>query len=307
MVEDFFFDDHDSDLSRSLHFMTTLLTVNDMRRHAHDVLTTGQTIGFVPTMGALHDGHAGLIRRAAQEHPHVVVSIFVNPTQFGPGEDFDRYPRTFEHDVTLATEAGATAIFAPSVTEMYPPQASTTVSVGGVTDVLEGASRPGHFDGVATIVSKLFLATQATQAYFGQKDLQQTLVVRQLVRDLLFPITITVVPTVREADGLAMSSRNVYLSTEDRAAAPVLYRALREVERLVLEAAVPPSPLNLESALRAIISQEERAHIDYAVVVDADTLRRPDVLSPGDSLAAVVAVRFGSTRLLDNHLFTVPS
>lgn len=252
--------------------------------------------GFVPTMGYLHEGHLSLVRRARQDCDHVIVSIFVNPTQFGPHEDFDRYPRDLKRDLALLEKEGVEVVFTPSVEEMYPPGFHTFVEVGGVTERLEGASRPGHFRGVATVVTKLFNIVQPHCAYFGQKDAQQLVVVRKLVRDLDLPIEIVPVPTVREPDGLAMSSRNVYLSPQERQAARVLFRALSLARDLF--AGGERDAERVRQQMLALIAAEPLARIDYVSVADADTLQELDQI---DRPALVsLAVDIGSTRLIDN-------
>lgn len=255
------------------------------------------TLGFVPTMGYLHAGHLALVRRAKAECAHVAVSIFVNPTQFGPHEDLERYPRDLPRDLALLENEGVDLVFAPSVAEMYPPGYSTYVEVSDVSEPLEGAHRPGHFRGVATVVCKLFNIVQADRAYFGQKDAQQTVVIRRMVRDLNIPTSIVVVPTVRDADGLALSSRNVYLTPEERAAAPVLYRALTAARERY--AAGERDAEALRRLMHAIIAAEPLARIDYVSVADAETLREIEgPITTGALLS--LAVRFGSTRLIDN-------
>ena len=252
----------------------------------------GLTIGLVPTMGALHAGHLSLIESARSENSKVVVSIFVNPIQFGPGEDFGRYPREPAHDAELLRAAGVDAVYRPSVEAMYPPGSSTRVHVAGVADPLEGAARPGHFEGVATVVSKLFTAIEPDRAYFGQKDAQQVAVVKRLARDLDFPVEIRVCPTVREADGLALSSRNAYLSPDERRASVSLSSALR----LAVEAyaAGERRPDELRKVLCGRLEAEPLARVEYAEVVDPETFTPPGTL-------AVLAVRIGKTRLIDNH------
>ena len=252
----------------------------------------GLEIGLVPTMGALHAGHLSLIEQARSENAVVVVSVFVNPIQFGPGEDFERYPRDPARDARLMARAGVDAVYQPAVAAMYPPGSSTRVHVGGVGDLLEGAARPGHFEGVATVVSKLFTAVEPDRAYFGQKDAQQVAVISQLVADLDFPMEIRVCPTVREPDGLALSSRNAYLSPAERTAAASLSAALR----LAAEAFASGErrPERLQGILLGRLEAESLARVEYAEVVDPRTFRPPGTL-------AVLAVRFGSTRLIDNH------
>ncbi len=264
----------------------------------------GATVGCVPTMGYLHDGHASLIRVAAAHHRVVVVSIFVNPTQFGPSEDFERYPRDFERDRAIVAEAGGTAIFFPSVEEMYPSGARSTIHIDGVTEMLEGAHRPTHFDGVATVVSRLFEAMLPDEAYFGQKDYQQTLVVRKLVEtsplDVVHRVKITVLPTQREDDGLARSSRNVYLSPEDRADAPVMYRAL--MRATAAYTAGERSSRVLEEAMHAELATVSRMQVEYATAVVAETLQPAATFSDDQSVVLLVAARLGTTRLIDNHV-----
>jgi pantoate--beta-alanine ligase len=252
----------------------------------------GLEIGLVPTMGALHAGHLNLIEQARAENPIVVVSVFVNPIQFGPGEDFERYPRDPARDASLMERAGVDAVYRPPVSVMYPPGSSTRVHVAGIGDPLEGAARPGHFEGVATVVSKLFTAVEPDRAYFGQKDAQQVAVIKRLAIDLDFPVEVRVCPTVREPDGLALSSRNAYLSPEQRQAAVSLSAALR----LAAEAFASGERRQdrLQGILRARLEAEPLARIEYAEVVDPRTFTPPGTL-------AVLAVRIGSTRLIDNH------
>ncbi len=252
----------------------------------------GLSIGLVPTMGALHAGHLSLIAEARRENAIVVASVFVNPIQFAPGEDFERYPRDPARDAEQLSGAGIDAVYRPAVEVMYYPGASTRVHVAGISDRLEGAARPGHFDGVATVVSKLFTAVEPDRAYFGQKDAQQVAVVRRLARDLDFPVQIRVCPTVREADGLAMSSRNAYLDPQERAAAGSLSAALRLAADAY--AAGERRPEQLRSALQARLEAEPLAQVEYAEVVDPETFTSPGSL-------AVVAIRIGTTRLIDNH------
>jgi pantoate--beta-alanine ligase len=252
----------------------------------------GLTVGLVPTMGALHAGHLSLIEAARAENNVVVVSVFVNPIQFGPGEDFARYPRDQAHDAGLLSGAGVDAVYRPSVEVMYPAGSTTRVRVSGVADPLEGAARPGHFEGVATVVSKLFTAIEPDRAYFGQKDAQQAAVVRRLVRDLDFPVEIRVCPTVREPDGLALSSRNAYLGPEERRAAASLSSALRLAADAY--AAGERRPDHLRGVLCGRLESEPLARVEYAEVVDPETFTPPGTL-------AVLAVRIGKTRLIDNH------
>lgn len=255
----------------------------------------GDEIGVVPTMGALHAGHDSLVTRARRENRRVIVSIFVNPRQFGPQEDFKQYPRPFEADRARLEALGVDAIFHPPVDQIYPPAFKTTVDPGPLADVLEGKVRPGHFAGVLTVVLKLINLTQPKRAYFGQKDFQQVVLARQLVRDFALPVRIVTVPTVREPDGLAMSSRNAYLTAEQRVVAPVLHRGLSEAARLFQ--AGETDPATLEAAARSPLESVALA-VDYVSVVDDTTLRSPARAIPGTVLA--VAVKLGSTRLIDN-------
>ncbi len=256
-------------------------------------------LGLVPTMGYLHEGHLSLVRQARAECGAVAVSIFVNPTQFGPREDLSRYPRDLERDLRLLREEKVDLVFVPSVAEIYPNGFSTFVDVRDVTEMLEGAARPGHFRGVATVVCKLFNIVQPTRAYFGQKDAQQTVVVRKMVRDLDMPLDVVVVPTMREPDGLAMSSRNVYLSAEQRRAATVLYRALSAAgERY---AAGERDAEALRHAMRAVLDAEPLADPEYVSVADALTLRELDHVGAIGALCSL-AVRFGTTRLIDTMM-----
>jgi pantoate--beta-alanine ligase len=259
----------------------------------------GLVVGLVPTMGALHDGHIRLIERCRAEAGWVAVSIFVNPTQFGPNEDFTRYPRTFEDDLARCQAAGVDLVFAPTPSEIYPNGVqSTWVEVPGVSDILEGASRPGHFRGVATVVLKLFEIVRPDVAVFGQKDYQQQVVIRRMVDDLHVPVRIVTEPTVREPDGLAMSSRNRYLAPPDRRAATVLYEALTRARQAALTGEV--SANRVRQTMRETIESREGVRLDYAEIVDADTLGPLDQLGPGVRAVALVAVRVGSTRLIDN-------
>jgi pantoate--beta-alanine ligase len=256
-------------------------------------------LGLVPTMGYLHEGHLRLVRQARAECGAVAVSIFVNPTQFGPREDLARYPRDLERDLRLLRQEQVDLVFVPSVAEIYPDSFSTYVDVRAVTEMLEGAVRPGHFQGVATVVCKLFNIAQPSRAYFGQKDAQQTVVVRKMVRDLNMPLEVVVVPTAREPDGLAMSSRNVYLSAEQRRAANVLIRALRAAgERY---AAGERSAEALRRAMRDVLEGEPLASPEYISVADPLTLKELDEVGAAGALCSL-AVRFGATRLIDNLL-----
>lgn len=263
-----------------------------MRAVVAEARAAGRRVGFVPTMGALHAGHASLAARAVAECDDVAVSIFVNPTQFGPAEDFGRYPRTFAADLELLAARGVRWVYAPSAEAVYPPGDCTRIVVGGPAVPFEGRRRPGHFDGVATVVCKLFMTVPAHAAYFGAKDWQQTRVVKRMTCDLGLPIEIVVCPTVREADGLAMSSRNAYLSAEERARAVGLVEALRAAATLWTERAPVAA---IEEAMRAAIEARGIA-VDYAAVVDPESLAP---VSAAGRAVALVAGRLGATRLID--------
>jgi pantoate--beta-alanine ligase len=266
------------------------------------VRKNGKWIALVPTMGALHEGHLSLVRAAKQQCEFTVATIFVNPTQFGPGEDFDRYPRTLDADVALLEREGVDLIFAPDRAEMYAGDHQTYVDVEELTQVLEGAIRPGHFRGVTTIVLKLLNVVQPAVAIFGQKDFQQAAVIQRMVRDLDVPVRIDVQPTVRESDGLAMSSRNRYLSAEDRSRALGLSRSLRIAKEAV--AGGERSVDKLNQVMRQSLAQSGIESIDYAVVCDPQSLRPLEtVTQPG---VALLAVRLGATRLIDNEILTPP-
>ena len=275
--------------------MDIITTIAEFRA----VRATFPTLGLVPTMGFLHEGHLSLVQRARADCGATAVSIFVNPTQFGPGEDLARYPRDLDRDLRLLNNVGADLVFIPEVEEVYPSGFSTYVTVEGVTTGLEGGLRPGHFRGVATVVCKLLNIAQANKAFFGQKDAQQSVVIRQMVRDLAIPTEIVIVPTMRESDGLAMSSRNVYLSLEDRHAASVLFRALRAAEQRY--AAGEHNAEALRDAVRATLASEPRGIPDYISCADPRTLVELDTIDERGALLSL-AVRFGKTRLLDNVL-----
>jgi pantoate--beta-alanine ligase len=255
-----------------------------------------QTIGFVPTMGALHRGHLALVEKSCELATKTVASIFVNPTQFGPHEDFDSYPRDVEADAKRLSDHGCDLLFLPSVETIYPPGHCTYVEVEKPSRGMEGELRPGHFRGVATVVTQLFNLVQPDLAVFGDKDAQQLAVIRQLVRDLHIPVEIVAHPTIREDDGLALSSRNAYLSSEQRRAATVLYRALDEARKHVAEG--ERSAYRLKQAMRSLIATEPLAEIDYAEVVDPETFQPIDELESRAVLP--VAIRLGTTRLIDN-------
>ncbi len=269
-----------------------------MRKASRDLHRAGKRLGFVPTMGALHEGHLSLVRAARASCDVIAASIFVNPTQFGPNEDLAKYPRTFERDRELLEHAGVELLFAPSVEEMYPASAVTWVTVEGLSDKLDGRSRPGHFRGVATVVAKLFHAVEPDAAFFGQKDAVQVAVIRRMVRDLDLPVEIVVCPIIRDPDGLAMSSRNAYLNSEQRKQALVLHRSLVRVQELVNKGG--RNAEKLVAAGRQEFAREPSVRLDYFEIVDPDSLDLlPDI--SGGALVAVAAF-VGSTRLIDNIL-----
>lgn len=278
--------------------MKLVKTVAELREEIAAAKLAGKTIGLVPTMGALHEGHASLIKAANMENDFVVVSVFVNPTQFGPNEDLDAYPRTLDADCKLAESMGADIVFAPSAKEMYPSEDMTWVEVtGNVTKVLCGRSRPIHFRGVTTVVSKLFNLAQPDRAYFGQKDAQQVEVLKRMVKDLFFNLQLRIMPIVREADGLAKSSRNTYLSASEHEAALVLSRSLKKAQERF--AAGERDAAVLTEAVRAEIAAEPMSDIDYVEIYRLPELQPVDGPLTGSNLLAV-AVKFGTTRLIDN-------
>lgn len=293
--------------------MITATTIEEARKTIKKWKAEGLTVGLVPTMGALHDGHASLVAAAVSDCDRVVTSVFVNPTQFGEGEDLESYPRDFERDCKILEEKGCHMVFHPSVQEMYPDGYGTYVNLESeMTKQLCGRSRPGHFRGVCTVVSKLFNITTPDRAYFGQKDAQQLAVIRRMVKDMDFDIEIVGCPTVREKDGLAKSSRNSYLNDEERQAAAVLYRSIEKAKELVAagasgtseaSAADPHSiaAADLLKTMTDVVSSEPMARIDYIEAVDGHTLMPKEYLAPGDLVA--MAVYIGDTRLIDN--FTI--
>jgi pantoate--beta-alanine ligase len=257
-----------------------------------------RTIGLVPTMGALHDGHLSLVREARRMCDVVVVSVFVNPAQFGPGEDFQRYPRDLTKDTTLLADYNVEYIFAPSVEEIYPKGFSTYVTVEGLSEQLEGAVRPGHFRGVATVLTVLFNTVRPDFAFFGQKDAQQTLIVKRLVRDLAFDTEIVVLPTIRDSSGLALSSRNAYLNADERRAAAILYRALSQAKESYVEG--ERNARRLAETVRAQIEAEPRARLQYVSITDAETMEKLEQISDDRPVLIAIAAHLGNTRLIDN-------
>ena len=280
--------------------MKVLATSDLVRAFSRAARTPGKNIGFVPTMGALHAGHLSLVRAAKAQCDIVVVSIFVNPTQFGPNEDFSKYPRTFDRDRELLEGEGVDVLFAPSVDEMYGEGSVTYVTVEGLSHKLDGVSRPGHFRGVTTVVAKLFNIVQPDFAFFGQKDAAQVAIIRRIVRDLKIPVEIVACPIVREPDGLAMSSRNAYLNTEERKQALVLRRALLAAEELFKNGERRASKL-VELGLK-VFAGEPSVRLDYFQIVDPETLQ--DVETISNPALVAVAAYVGTTRLIDNSIFS---
>ena len=273
--------------------MKVVEKIDDMKRLRRQL---AEPVGLVPTMGYLHQGHLALVKRARAENPSVVVSIFVNPTQFGPQEDFDSYPRDTQRDLALLEEEGTDVVFMPSVAEMYPEPFNSWVEVGRVTERLEGASRPGHFRGVTTVCAKLFNIVQPTTAYFGQKDAQQAVVIKKMVADLNMDLKIITLPTVREPDGLAVSSRNTHLNPDERQAAVVLYQALSLAQKLWSQGETDAQRLRDE--MIGLIKKQPLATIDYVSVANAETLDELDTVNPPALIS--LAVKIGTTRLIDN-------
>ncbi|MBI4180681.1 MAG: pantoate--beta-alanine ligase [Chloroflexi bacterium] len=274
--------------------MNVVETIAEMKRLRRELV---EPVGFVPTMGFLHNGHLELVRRAKAENSSVVVSIFVNPTQFGPQEDFESYPRDLPRDLAMLETVKTDLVFVPSADEMYPPQFDSWVNVEGVTERLEGAIRPGHFKGVATVVAKLFNIVQPTKAYFGQKDAQQVVVIKKMLADLNMNLEVVTVPTVREPDGLAMSSRNTYLKPDERQAAVVLYQALTLAQGLWRKGEKDAG--RIRQVMREFIQQQPLAgKIDYISITNAETLRELDIIKP--PAIVLLAVKIGKPRLIDN-------
>jgi pantoate--beta-alanine ligase len=287
-----------SGFQKKLASMDTISSPSEMTRLSREARRAGKRVGFVPTMGALHQGHISLVRAARSQSEAVVASIFVNPTQFGPTEDFAKYPRNLEKDSAVLIAEGVHYLFAPAVEAMYPKGSGAWVNVEGLGDKLDGGSRPGHFRGVTTVVAKLFNIVQPDLAFFGQKDAAQVAVIRKMVRDLHFDTEIVVCPIVREADGLAMSSRNAYLSPEERKRATAIYRSLRSVETLAGQG--ERTAARLAAAARQVMAEEPSIRIDYYEVVDPDTLDPVADIANGALVA--VAAYVGPTRLIDNVL-----
>lgn len=282
--------------------MRIISTIREMQRVAEKLRLEGKRIGVVPTMGYLHEGHLSLIKLARERSDVVIVTIFVNPTQFGPAEDFKRYPRDLERDRRLAQAAGCDVLFTPGVSEMYPEGYLTYVQVDKLSNILEGEFRPTHFRGVATVVAKLFNITKPHLAVFGQKDSQQTLIIKQVAKDLNFDLDILVAPIVRDADGLAMSSRNVYLGPQERTDALVLRKALDLAERMIHGGV--HDTRKIRRRMGRLITSGRNADLDYVAIVDADTLEELPELEKGRRTLIALAVRIGKTRLIDNTILT---
>lgn len=284
--------------------MKTITTITELRAALAEYRRAGKTVGLVPTMGYLHVGHMELMRRARGQNDVVVASIFVNPLQFGPNEDLSKYPRDLERDQAMLEEGGVDFLFSPGVTDMYPRPMETVVDVPKLGSELEGSVRPGHFAGVATVVTKLFNIVQPDRAYFGEKDFQQLQIIRRMVEDLAQPVEIIGVPTVREADGLACSSRNVYLNAEERQAAAIVPKALAEAERLVASGITDAG--EVERAVTAFLSTEPLARPEVVALRDPDTLETIDAIGAKPVLL-LLFVRFGTTKLLDNRVIAPKS
>jgi pantoate--beta-alanine ligase len=281
--------------------MKVAKTIKSVRNLVKAARSKGKKIGFVPTMGALHIGHISLIEAAAKKCDFVVVSIFVNPTQFGPGEDFEKYPRPLKADLEICRKAGVDVVFAPSPQQMYPGENLTWVNVEKLTEQLCGRFRPGHFSGVTTVCAKLFNIVAPDIAFFGQKDAQQAIVIKRMVTDLNMPLKIVVCPTVRQADGLAVSSRNQYLTRQQKKNAPLIYKSLQRCQKLIADGVTDSK--TIINQMRKILQQAPSIKIEYISIVDADTLQELKKIT-GKVLTAV-AVKIGSTRLIDNILVDV--
>jgi pantoate--beta-alanine ligase len=276
--------------------MQIITAISEMQKLADVFRKQGRTIGFVPTMGFLHAGHVSLMQRARQECDIVVASIFVNPTQFGPGEDFDRYPRDEAGDRATCEASGVDVLFMPAASAMYPETPIVFVIVEGISEILEGAVRPGHFRGVATVVAKLLNSVKPHTVFFGQKDYQQCAVIKRMVKELDMGVEVQVLPTVREPDGLAMSSRNSYLSADERRKAAAIHRALTSAAQLARTGATVPA--ELKNAMQSVLREETGIVVDYLEVADPETLA--PLSSAKDSMVLLAAVRLGCTRLIDN-------
>lgn len=275
-----------------------------MQSIATSLRKQGKSIACIPTMGYLHDGHISLLKKGKELADISIVTLFVNPTQFGPNEDYARYPRDFERDKKLCAENGCDILFNPEVEEMYPFDFNSSINIYQITEKFEGAFRPGHFEGVATVVAKLFNATLPDIAIFGQKDYQQTLVIKKLVKDLNFPVKIIVAPTIREDDGLAKSSRNVYLNTDERQKATIISKSINKTIEAINQGEKEREKLN--DILRSSLMQVQEVRIDYAEVVEAENLDEYKVFPSGMKVVILIALRIGKTRLIDNEIITIP-
>lgn len=284
--------------------MKVIRKVDELRQYSIEQQSKGKTVGFVPTMGFLHEGHVSLINRAVVECDVVITSLFVNPTQFAPHEDFDSYPRDFEHDYNLAKNAECDVLFAPAREEMYPEGATTSLSVGDLAYLFEGKYRPHFFDGVATVVAKLFNAALPNKAFFGQKDYQQTLVVKKLSNDMLMGVEIVVCPIIRETNGLAMSSRNKYLSEEQKSDAKVLFQSLVRTKEFIESGVCNRKQIN--AFMHENLRKLETLKIDYAIAVDANDLSEPNKFEEGKEVVLLLGTILGKTRLIDNIIVKVP-
>lgn len=288
--------------------MQIISDIHQIRKILKDIRQSGKIVAFVPTMGYLHQGHISLMEKAKKVADFVVCSIFVNPMQFGPNEDFERYPRNEKRDFELCESVGVDLVFLPKITDMYPIGHASKIVVSKVTEVLEGEKRPGHFDGVATIVAKLFNIISPHKAIFGQKDYQQSLLIKKMVKDLNFDIEIIVAPCIRSADGLALSSRNVYLREEERQIAPALFMALEKTKQLIENGETDRKIINA-FMLKHLKKPEfsGRLKVDYAVSLLAEDLSDPDYFLAKDEVVLLIAVHLGKTRLIDNTKVTIPS
>ncbi len=285
--------------------MIAINKIAEMQLFSYQQKVDGKKIAVVPTMGYLHEGHLSLIKEAKKHADIVITTLFVNPTQFAPNEDLEKYPRDYQSDFKKAEEAGTDILFCPDELEMYPIGYNSAILVRGVTDKFEGVKRPTHFSGVATVVAKLLNATLANIAIFGQKDFQQTLLIKRLVKDLNFPVEIIIAPTIRESDGLAMSSRNTYLSKESRAIASSLFHALEEAKVAIGKGERQRKIIN--SIMIKTIRAKQQFQIDYVAAADAETLDEPDEFLAGDKIVLLLAVYLGKTRLIDNAVVKIPS
>jgi pantoate--beta-alanine ligase len=282
--------------------MQVIRHITEMQALAESLRKQGKRIGVVPTMGYLHEGHVSLIKLAREKNDVVITTLFVNPTQFGPDEDFERYPRNFERDQEVADQAGTDVLFSPESNEMYPAGYATIVEVEGVSSILEGKFRPTHFRGVTTVVAKLLSITKPHEAVFGGKDAQQAFLIRRMVKDLNLDVQILVAPTVRELDGLALSSRNAYLTQDERSRATALYRSLQYAEKRVSQG--ERSATRLRSEMAEILSRSQPTKVDYVAFVDPKSFKEVELAEPPSVLVAL-AVWFGSTRLIDNMLVPI--